>query len=447
MIKKPYFIINLSIFISAFIPGYFLRGLYADGSLFLFDIINKESFRLYDTGRRFAHILQECCLVLFIKIGIVDVDVLAKTYSLSVNLIPVFFLIITYFIIPNDKKHFFIFPISFYLVGVEASSFASVGGGPIAGSYFWLIIFYIIFSSRSVINDIVILILSVVTIEIHESFSVLAIILIMAILYRIKSSRHANIFIGLFPIISFCMSSYCGWFYFIHPHLVENKTSFIQQTMELRFIYSHGCMNLPLLLGLFFSGAVLSMFIRKNASAEKRKMMMIFTLIAVGNAVAPLLTGRNFLPSQHFYARYYCVLLIPIISAIFWFAMGSEAFQQYIKSRFVTYMIFLLCIGQCGWHLSSTVLWNRYIGWFRNTLETNSGIVPYERALEGSEPGNRNLINKMTWKWTNPVMSILLSKEGKIRTIVANPIYNKWDPFNINDLNNILNKKYFELLL
>jgi hypothetical protein len=196
MIKKSYLIINLLIFISAFIPGYYLRGLYADGSLFLFDIINTGSFRLYDTGRRFAHILQECCLVLFIKIGIVDVDVLAKTYSLSLNLIPVFFLIITYFIIPKDKKHFFIFPASFYLVGVEASSFASVGGGPIAGSCFWLIIFYIIFSNRSVINDIVILILSIMTIEIHESFSVLAIILIIAILYRIKSSKQANIFIG-----------------------------------------------------------------------------------------------------------------------------------------------------------------------------------------------------------------------------------------------------------
>ena len=87
------------------------------------------------------------------------------------------------------------------------------------------------------------------------------------------------------------------------------------------------------------------------------------------------------------------------------------------------------------------------MGSITNGMSVFSGVIPYAEAMDKLEYGKRRLIKKMEWGWTNPTMSIILAQNGHVRAVLENRKKDKWEPFRINNLNNILNRKYFTVQL
>jgi hypothetical protein len=84
----------LRIFVLVVIAGLALtgivsaRGLYADGSFYLFRILKTADFYNYDKPRLFADILTQAPVVLALKAGILDLSILIRIHSFGLIGIP-----------------------------------------------------------------------------------------------------------------------------------------------------------------------------------------------------------------------------------------------------------------------------------------------------------------------------------------------------------------------
>jgi hypothetical protein len=108
-------------------------------------------------------------------------------------------------------------------------------------------------------------------------------------------------------------------------------------------------------------------------------------------------------------------------------------------------MIVLLAVGQVGWHVTASLQWHRYVSVFRDTLDENCGLVGFEEAVQGYPKQVQDDVWKMTCQWTNPTMSLLLSRDGEVKTIVANPEHGGWEPFDPRLPGWYANDRYFDL--
>ena len=113
-------------------------------------------------------------------------------------------------------------------------------------------------------------------------------------------------------------------------------------------------------------------------------------------------------------------------------------------SPFTLSLIISLTIGQCGWHIVSTYLWEKHIKEFQAILINNTGLLSFDEANKIYSEQTGFTLNEMTWAWTNPTMSLLLSPHGVVKTIIANPTYITWEPFNPQNPENI-NSHYFDI--
>jgi hypothetical protein len=73
-----------------------------------------------------------------------------------------------------------------------------------------------------------------------------------------------------------------------------------------------------------------------------------------------------------------------------------------------------------------------YVQDFRSLLQNQVGFIPFDKAVAILPQDRRkdfNLIASSWPNWTNPVISYLLSPQGRVTTIIGNPQDLPWQPF------------------
>ena len=425
--------------------AYALRGLFADGSFYLLNIMASEIFAFMEPSRITAHAIQQWLTVCLLKTGLSDTLWLARVFTFSMLASPLLFIGLSYFLLPRDLKCLFLFPLFYYLAGTMSSSFLALGEAQIAGSYFWFVLFLILFVEYNHLTRAFTILAALLTLAMHEAYAFLGPLLMIACFYRFrKALNNSDRVFFIVLSLTFLCATVAAFYFTLLPRSEENRGFFISDMIHLRFLLHGFKVNIPAVLGILVA---IGIFCGATTRIPRfRSVILISTsLAALFAAFAPLLSERTLSPAAQFSARNYGALLIPVLCLLCAAAMSKPAIRSICRARFTLAMIFVLAVGQSGWHLSATLQWQRYVDVFREILDENHGLISFAEAIQGYAPETRRNINNMTWVWTSPTMSLLLAKDGNVQTIVANPERNTWQPFDPRAPGWLANERYFNL--
>jgi len=430
--------------ITAAYAAYEMRGLHADGAFHLLSLILNQHFLFWETPRNVSYALQQWSTLLALKTGVTDIVTLARIYSFTMLVTPIAFIAMSYFVLPKEQKYLFIFPVFYYLAGVMSASFSAIGEAQLAGTYFWLLFFTILFFRTGTLSNLTVLALSCPIFFIHETYALMAPLLVAASCYRLikSAARVDRLYFTVLTILFIAVTIVVLSFIFLpkSDYFQTRSQSYFAIVRSMDFLANYGYFNPPALLGLMagFTLLVGAGFTKHFIRIQWVLVAMIW-LAALVAGLSPLVSGRAFSPKLQFDARSYGPILIPLLVLLFTLAcLWSAWAKMYFESRFVALVMLALAVGQCGWHIMATYEWRNYIAIFRSLLEQHHGLISRDEAIGALPLRIQHKVINMSWGWTYPTVSILLADSGKVQTIIANPGEPSWEPFDPRVLNDQL---------
>ncbi|HXP77901.1 MAG TPA: hypothetical protein VN823_27445 [Stellaceae bacterium] len=411
-----------------------LRGLYADGSAFLLRMMESGGFFLANPPRRIAHILQQLPVVLAMRLGVTHAGLLGWLFGLAMHLVPLALVAACYWLSPRGKKAYFLFPLFHYLAGSQAAGFAGIAEAPMASAYFWFLLFLIVFRR---VPPWALALAALPALSLHEAFLFLGPVLALASAWRARSERATGtrvIFRALAVWFVLIAAMQIG--YIVTVPDSSSRDSFIGVMLGLGFLidpsdgFGHGGVNIPALMGIMAAGAVgLAGRLERRASVLVASFALLCAMLVAGTAISE----GFFAPALQFQARGYGAVLSLPLSALFLLSLRNPAWATLWTRPAVVSIVLVLALGQLGWQALGTWYWSRYIEDFRAVLSTHRGLVSWPEAVAGLPPDRARLLWRLSWYWTNPSLSIVLSPDGKVAALVDNPVPVRWQPFDPAD--------------
>ena len=191
---------------------------------------------------------------------------------------------------------------------------------------------------------------------------------------------------------------------------------------------------------------VCTRLVAKVAFSSKSSVYPAYTLIvSVTFGLWSTIDGANgFVSATNFHARNHGALIsLPLALVSFAFALNLFC-SDLLKQSFLKLLISILSVGVLSWHVVGIGLWNDYLASFRIMLESKLGLLTWDQAKKQLSPAESMNLAFFQWTWTAPTMSYLLSKEGKVKTIITNPGTLGWQPFNPLSLSKLPRNEFFD---
>lgn len=407
-----------------------LRGLYADGSAFLLNLMERDEFFFPNPPRRVAHFLQQLPVVLAMRLGVSDAGLLGQLLGLAMHLVPLALVAACYWLPPRGKKAYFLFPLFHYLAGSQAAAFAGIAEAPMASAYFWFLLFLVVFRRAPPWS---LALAALPALSLHEVFLFLGPILALACAWRARAEPERGTRLVYAALaVWFLLIAGMELGYVVTVPDPSSRDSFISVMLSLGFLidpsdgFGHGGVNVPAVMGIMAAGAVwLAGRLERQAPALVAIFAIPCAMLVAGTAISEDL----FAPALQFQARGYGAILSLPLSALFLLSVRSPAWIMLWTRPAVVAIVVVLALGQLGWQALGTWYWSRYIEDFRAVLRTHRGLVSWPEAVESLPPDGARLLWRLSWYWTNPSLSIVLSPDGKVGAVVDNPVPVRWQPF------------------
>lgn len=148
-------------------------------------------------------------------------------------------------------------------------------------------------------------------------------------------------------------------------------------------------------------------------------------------ALPPLLLADEMWPSLQFGYRIVALAVPLALTALALWLSWRPAKGAALRGLFLCFALLLLGL-QSLWHIGATVQWWGYRSLYREVLAGSDGPVPYSTtALAGERAGF--FTNNFNWGWTHPYLSLVWSRDGRVRSIVYQDTPGSWLPFDIFD--------------
>src|SRR4051794_17918438 len=146
----------------------YARGLYHDGVAYLIGV-SKNLWFFYDVPARNAvQILREFPIVLLTKYTSMTLLERGQVFTFILLTLPTILCAICWFIAPRDRKAWILFPLAYLLIGFAPTSMNAIGEASIATSYFWILLFLLLFRTRSSGSQLLFLLLCIPGLQLHE---------------------------------------------------------------------------------------------------------------------------------------------------------------------------------------------------------------------------------------------------------------------------------------
>ncbi len=434
----------------AFYAAFSFRGYYADGAYHLFVMVNNGDFFIYELSRRVAIFLHQLPTFLALMIGIKDISILSFIFSLTLELFPLVLTIFSYLVLPKEKKSYFIFPLIYYFFGAQASGFASIAEGATATAYFWVLFNFVLFQKFDDRNAIPFLFLCIPALLLHQVWLFLGMLMAVASYWRLTKERDELVRKILFIlIILFVVIIIVQLYFVVFPRDIGNRDSYFTNFFNFTWLASSNGLNLPAALGiLFFIIVTVWLGAKKRFTGNhERKLefvLLIFAVVCVAVGVGATVDGINgFVASTQFNARNHGALIsfpLALISFMFVYGLFNPIL---LKQTFLKLLISILAVGVLSWHVIGIGLWNNYLASFKVMLDSKQGLLVWEKATKQLSSAERLNLSFFQWSWTAPTMSYLLSKEGKVGSIITNPAMPVWQPFDPTIWSNLPRNEFF----
>ena len=430
-----------------------LRGLYADGVGYLFYMIKNEGFALFEPSRLSVQILQQWPTVMGMASGIHDAATLSVILCSSLQLLPLALVIACYLVLPKDRKNWFFFPLLHYLAGSMGAAFPSIVEGPVATAYFWLVLYSILFRTETRSSLALVALLALPLAYAHEVMIFLAPILALAAVWRASLVESTWQRIGFWLLDS--------WFavvvgvqigFVLNPRDPGNRASFINNFIGLNWLIDSGDINVSVALGILAILSLLVIWLMLLIGRESTwvKVCSLLVTAAFGLVVLLVLTRtlnsiHLFRPWMQFAARNHSAFVSAPLALLALTSLRRPRLQTIWATATNQIILLFLTVGVLGWHAVVTSYWADYLTTYREMLESHQGLVSYEEMVSSLPQKQHERFEKMTWGWTNPLLSLILSPQGKVSTMIANPsTHVGWQPFDPADPDTLPKSVWFD---
>lgn len=411
-----------------------LRSLYADGSHILTQILSRENFWLLEPSRRTVQFILQAPTILSMWAGVESLDRLTVIYCLTLELIPLGLVALCYWILPSNRKILFVLPLSHYFAGTMGSSVVSIAEGPVATAYFWVLLLWILYSPNTKRRSVALASLAIPALFLHQVLAFLGPILAFAAYLRatdIPNRNAARVFYKALQcwFVAVTVAQIC---YIIWPRDLANRTGFLADLMSFRWLATSTAVNIPVALGLAAIITVAGIL----ALPRARKAILLTFMVATGGVIVwTAADERLATPVLQFSARNHPAFISLPLSAVALLAYRYPGFIHRWATREIFCVLCGLAVGVLSWHYIVTKDWRIFAQTVRAHLDREHGLVPWDQFLSSLRPYKARLASRMLWAWTMPDMSILLSDKGKVQTIIANPTWGGWQPYDLTSPN------------
>ncbi len=429
------------------------RVLYADGAYYVQRILEEEGFAFIEPSRHYSQLLQKFPTVIAIWLGVDNIPALIICYGLTTYLLPLLLVSLCYFVLPPSRKVFFVFPLVHYLAGTTSASFVGIVEGPVAAAYFWLLLYLLLFRFERK-AAMVLTLLALPAVLLHEAMVFLSPLLAAVAVWRARQERHKG-GVPLFTLLAmwFMIVAVVQTYFILYPRDPGNRSHFIQDLVHLKWLFTTSAqVNVPALVGLLamvvFTGVILAGRSLRGTKPAKNQWTLVvgFAMVSLPMVAVAIVSGKFISPGMQFSARNHAAMIsFPLA---LWAIRSSQDPQAPIYPRInrqAISVISILAATVLLWHVVATLRWSAYLLDFRSILAGDRGLVSWTEACESLPDGRRSNFKNMSWAWTNPSLSYLLSPQGRVKTIIANPDRGgAWVPFDPNNPQDLPRSRFFD---
>jgi hypothetical protein len=297
-----------------------------------------------------------------------------------------------------------------------SAAFASVADGPCAAAYCALLFLLVTAAPLSPARLGLILLLALGCLRLHEAMVFLGPLVVLACLLRMREARGCSGCVLVLAALLITAGSLQAGFDLLHPRMPGNRASFVTDLTGLRWLWTVDGANMPAIAGL---AALLMLPLGglppRRQTGLRPAIVMLFTLLAIASWMLP----AN--PASAFAARGNACLIAAAAFGLFlttrhfgWPANGIARLATLVAGGLAVSLV----IGNCRADLD----WMRYREAMQVELRQADGKIDFPVSPPIA-------LQRCTWPWTSPLMSLWLASGPQIRSLLLNKPGSGWQPF------------------
>lgn len=400
---------------------YWAIGLAVDGASWLLKNLRFNTFQDWNKARLFANWITQLPVILALKYGVHDINLLIRIHSFGLVSIPSFFWIWAMLVQWNsDRFWYFLFAFSITYLN---SGFQSVGEYNICYSMVALSTSLLQKDTQLKIRDYLILFfLSIALTCSYESMAFLGVLLYFIAISRWLSSksicREDSSFARIMLLVLgmfYAMSVAIGAWFIVYPRLPGQLASARNIGPALT--------SWPGIYSLFILFIYLFSSVSKNRHV-KNIALGLGTIASIGYLSKPSCWHDFWL-----YSKFRAIVGVVLFFVLFFlsirfFYFGQNQNEEKTQNHvhFISFLFFLSLLIPFSFTTRDLGQWFRQ---FETEVNSKTGLIPWEASsLSSSKLGK-----KFYREHSNPSLSVILRQDDTKAIILASVTYKGWQPF------------------
>ncbi|MBO6535985.1 MAG: hypothetical protein JJ966_07145 [Balneolaceae bacterium] len=426
-------------FIYVLYAAWSTRIFYPDGTIFFTHILQVVEPVHWHWDRQFAYYVQHSPLILSIKSGITDIFTLARIHTFWYFSFGLISLVANWFIIPKEKKAYFLFPLIWMFGFYFNTEFFPITPGRLLTALFWMI-FNLMLFHRSWRSIILIVIIGWPLLRIYQGMLILGPLLGVLAFWKAWAFKDTDKFkmlsyliIGLYMFAGALLS-------FLSVLDPQDKTSFVTFIIGFLLVFDEELYpHWPQFLSLFAFG-YFAISVWKPQLFKSTKQLFVPFLHVFSGAVflMPIIWAESLAPETHQQVRSLNIYFTALLAIVAFFVAQKKIKISREIYRSAVRVFLIIAFVQIGWAIQATMQWNEYLDIFKQelaSLEPGLHLAQETTLLDINE--EYGLSNGMHNDWDTVLMSILFSPDDSVKAIIAHAYGNVYFPVDPYDASSV----------
>ena len=410
----------------AVVGVYSARGLYSDGPFWLFEILTKQGFYIFDQQRSFAQYVVEWPVVLAIKAGVVDLNTLIRLHSAGFILVPLFFWL-SALLVQRSSYVFWLIVLGFS-VSYLRSGFFSAGEFNLTNGMVALCVAITLSRAINIFSALTLILTATVLTHSYESMSFLGLFLGLISVERLIFNKVDNLFTKVVLAIGATVYFY-GSFIAIRSMLYERAYS-LQSTVNLNAFAEF---HLVYLLIMCVVAGCLCINVGQRIKVIFAVTGVVLTCVYVVYVLRFDRTGISYGYFSYAYRSHGAFMLIAVLS-LAWLIPIFERLDKiqffHVQKSLLSIVIMCVFLTESGLMLSHSVGFYRWLKSFESVAMAATGLIPIDKTAINKSEG---WVSGYNWPWSNSTLSVLL--RGDATAIVTNASdFTGWETFDPKEI-------------
>jgi len=418
-------VLGLSL-VTSLIASLYARGLYGDGVYYLWRVSAGQWFHNVDPPRATVNVLRQVPIVLLTRYSDMSVFERGQAFTFVMLMLPPALCAICWWIAPANRKGWIVFPLLSLTAAFSTTSFFANGEPSTGTSYWWCLMFLLMYSTRDSVSRLLFLALCIPAFQLQEGIFPLMLVLLIAPVVRLLQAegRQDQVFSAIALVLIVSIISYeLRWV--IYPRIPPNRESILHSLAHFDYLWFDGHLNLPAISGIVALVALCGvMWVQwrlpdSRAQLRSRQIAICFCAFCVAAAAGSLLVEASFSPGGQAAARYNPVFLsfalgLVMLGFDYWKVPERIWFQPAALA-----IIAALSVAQATADIAASMRWRAYVTDLQTRLATSRGLIHWDDTVNTGDAVKDTNWRLMSVQWVIPLISIAFAKNGMVTTMIS----------------------------